>query len=145
MGWCVPSLQQNARPSSRGDGRFMAAGYSGNGLGGQGARGLEPGNKCSYIKTPAVGGWPLDFEWDEAKSEITRRRRGFGFEIAFDFDWEKATIREDRRRDYGEVRFQAFGYARSRRVYIAFTMRRPRTRIISVRLMHEKEAKRYDH
>lgn len=85
----------------------------------------------------------MDFEWDEEKSEDTRRRRGFGFEVAFDFDWENATIREDRRRDYGERRFQAFGRAGSRRVYIAFTMRGLRTRIISVRLMHEKEAKRY--
>jgi len=85
----------------------------------------------------------LEFEWDEAKSEQTRSRRGFGFEIVYDFDWDEAVILEDQRRDYGETRFRAFGYVGTQRVFIAFTTRGAITRIISVRLMHEKEARQY--
>ena len=85
----------------------------------------------------------MDFEWNEAKSEETRERRGFGFEVVFDFDWDNARITEDRRFDYGETRYWAIGYAGMRRLFVTFTLRGDVKRIISVRAMHEKEARRY--
>lgn len=82
-------------------------------------------------------------EWDEEKSEKNRRERGFGFEIAYEFDWDSAIYRVDARFDYGETRLRAFGRAGDRRLAIVFTHRDGDRRIISVRQMHEKEARRY--
>lgn len=82
-------------------------------------------------------------EWDETKSEQNRFMRGFGFEIAYEFDWENAVIRQDDRKDYGEIRWQAFGWARQLRLAIVYTERPSGMRIISVRRTHEKEAKEY--
>lgn len=85
----------------------------------------------------------MDFEWDEAKSEWNREHRGFGFEVVYEFDWDNATIEEDRRMDYGEERYRAFGRAGDMNLFVAFTTRFGVVRIISVRRMHKKEAVRY--
>ena len=82
-------------------------------------------------------------EWDETKSEQNRAMRGFGFEIVYEFDWENAVIHQDDRKDYGEIRWRAFGWARQLRLAIVYTERPGGMRIISVRRMHEKEAKEY--
>jgi uncharacterized DUF497 family protein len=82
-------------------------------------------------------------EWDDAKSERNRVLRGFGFEIADAFDWSSAVVERDERKDYGEVRYRAFGRAGELKLCVAFTLRGPETRIISVRRMHDKEARKY--
>ena len=82
-------------------------------------------------------------EWDEEKSERNRRLRGFGFELAEAFDFAGAWIVEDRRRDYGERRFRAVGRIDGLPYMVVFTPRDERIRIISMRRMHEKEARRY--
>ncbi|RMB11948.1 BrnT family toxin [Eilatimonas milleporae] len=83
------------------------------------------------------------FEWDETKSLECSGRRGFSFDIVHEFDWETAVIAEDTRQDYGERRFRAFGMVDGAYFCVAFTPRAGRLRIISVRRMHGKEAKRY--
>jgi len=82
-------------------------------------------------------------EWDETKPETNRVKRGFGFEIANRFEWSSAFVERDDRKDYGEVRYRAFGKAGELKLCIAYTFRGPETRIISVRRMHEKEARKY--
>ena len=82
-------------------------------------------------------------EWDEAKSEKNRAERGFGFEIADGFDWASAIVERDDRKDYGEVRYRAFGRAGELKLCIAYTLRGSETRVISMRRMHEKEARKY--
>jgi uncharacterized DUF497 family protein len=82
-------------------------------------------------------------EWDETKSETNRIKRGFGFEIVYEFDWDRASYDRDTRRDYGEERFRAYGWAGELRLCIAFTNRNGDRRIISVRQMHEEEAEFY--
>ena len=82
------------------------------------------------------------YEWDEAKSQECLKRRGFDFSIIQDFDWK--CVIKDNRRDYGEARFRAFGTIEGEPYSVAFTLRGERIRIISLRRMHEKEAKRYD-
>lgn len=82
-------------------------------------------------------------EWDEEKSERNRVTRGFGFEIAHEFDWSAAIVERDDRKDYGEIRYRAFGRAKALRLCIAFTVRGDETRIISVRRVHDKEARKY--
>ncbi len=82
-------------------------------------------------------------EWDEDKSQGNRKKRGFGFEIMEEFDWSSAHIEEDLRKDYGERRFRAFGRAGDLRIAVAFTPRNGDIRVISVRRMHDKEARKY--
>ena len=83
------------------------------------------------------------FEWDEEKSALNRRLRGFGFELVHEFDFASARIVEDRRKDYGERRFRAVGRIEGMPCMVVFTPRGGRLRIISMRRMHEKEAERY--
>ena len=82
-------------------------------------------------------------EWDEAKSEANRRRRGFGFDVAalvFDGDtleWD------DTRRDYGEKRVIAIGQVRGRRLVVVYTWRQGVRRIISARKANKGESDAY--
>jgi len=84
-----------------------------------------------------------DFEWDDAKSARNAHVRGFGFELVHDFDFAAARIITDGRKDYGEARFRAVGRIGGRPYMVVFTPRGSRLRIISMRRMHEKEARRY--
>ena len=49
----------------------------------------------------------------------------------------------DERKDYGELRFRAVGRIEGRPYMVVFTPRGKRLRIISMRRMHEKEARKY--
>lgn len=83
--------------------------------------------------------------WRPLRIDTTgnREKRGFGFEIVEEFDWASAHIEEDLRKDYGERRFRAFGTAGDLKIALAFTLRGDDIRIISVRRMHDKEARKY--
>lgn len=83
----------------------------------------------------------MDIEFDPVKSEECREKRGFGFEIAERF--AVVLVAEDTRRDYGEPRFRAFGTIDGGKFCLAFTPRNGRVRVISLRRMHDKEARRY--
>lgn len=83
------------------------------------------------------------YEWDDAKDAFNRRKHGVGFAIVFDFGWEDAVLELDGRYAYGEERFRAFGRHEGRPFCVAYTPRGNRLRVISVRPMHEKEARRY--
>jgi len=48
-------------------------------------------------------------EYDAAKNARNILQRGLPFDLVALFDWGTATIEQDARRDYGEVRFQATG------------------------------------
>lgn len=84
-----------------------------------------------------------EFEWDEEKSKANRKARGFGFELAQEFDFSSAVILVDDRKDYGETRFRAFGFIGNDVYNLVFTKRSENLRVISLRRCHEKEAKRY--
>ncbi len=83
------------------------------------------------------------FEWDEEKNRWTREHRGLDFSIVYEFDWEKAVVTEDKRKEYGELRFLAYGMVGDRLLNIVFTPRGDTMRIISMRHVHRKEGKRY--
>jgi uncharacterized DUF497 family protein len=53
----------------------------------------------------------MDFEWDEAKSDLNFRVRGFGFDFAALIFRGPVLEGEDERADYGERRIRAFGEA----------------------------------
>ena len=85
-----------------------------------------------------------EFEWDDAKAAQNLRAHGVSFELArevfrdrFMVDWP------DAREDYGEERYRAMGMVGNRLVYVAYTMRDERIRIISARLTEPGERRRY--
>lgn len=82
--------------------------------------------------------------WDDAKNErnITARRIDFA-DLDGAFDGRFALVAEDKRRDYGEPRFnmlvELFGVI----LNITFTQRLLKYRIISARLANRKERRAY--
>ena len=84
-----------------------------------------------------------EFEWDEKKAELNFRKHGVMFETA-------ATVFLDENRleyyDYehstDEDRFITIGMADSV-LFVVYTVRYPKTRIISARLANERERKMY--
>jgi uncharacterized DUF497 family protein len=87
----------------------------------------------------------MEFEWDETKNGINKGKHQVGFEVIVDFDWDRASLRIDDRRDYGEERNLAYGPIAVRGLHvIAFTMRGDNYRIISVRPFGRKDYRYYE-
>ncbi|MDR9468444.1 BrnT family toxin [Marinospirillum sp.] len=86
----------------------------------------------------------MEFEWDEAKSDTCFTERGFdfGYVLRSFFDPERR-IREDRRFDYSETRYQMLGQIEGRVFCVVYTIRQQRIRIISARKANKREVKRY--
>lgn len=85
-----------------------------------------------------------EFEWDDAKARINIARHDVSFEMArkvfrdpFALDWL------DDREDYGEARSVAVGLAGHQLLWVAYTMRDHRIRIISARVAEPRERKAY--
>jgi len=85
----------------------------------------------------------VDFEWDDAKSEANRRRRGFGFDYASLIFLGRILVRIDDREDYGELRINALGLIDGDLYHVTYTDRDGVRRIISARRAHRKERKRW--
>jgi uncharacterized DUF497 family protein len=85
----------------------------------------------------------MRFEFDLAKSAKNERERGLSFAAAallFDgprLEWE------DRRNDYGEIRFSTLGEIEGRTFCASFTRRGEAIRIISFRKANARETRRY--
>ena len=83
----------------------------------------------------------IEYEWDEAKSRSNVERGRVSFEAMGDFEWETAVVtRSDRR---GEARWAATGYIEGRLHRVVYTVRKDRTRIISLRIANRKEERDY--
>jgi uncharacterized DUF497 family protein len=85
-----------------------------------------------------------DFEWDDAKAASNDALHGVTFDIArsvfqdpFALDWL------DDRHDYGEARFATIGMSDGRLLFVAYTMRGDRIRIISARGAEPHERRAY--
>ncbi|HVV27364.1 MAG TPA: BrnT family toxin [Rhizomicrobium sp.] len=81
----------------------------------------------------------MEFEWDDAKSERTRKERGFGFEDAALIFAGPVLEWEDQRQDWGETRILAVGSVDSDILAVVYTDRESRRRIISARKARKKE------
>ena len=84
-------------------------------------------------------------EWDEEKRKRNIAERGIDFEDAIDvFSDQDMQLYLDKRRDYGEERFIAYGLSKNRRLRVCFTVRDEIIRVITMFKVHEKEwNKRY--
>jgi uncharacterized DUF497 family protein len=80
-----------------------------------------------------------EFEWDEAKSELNRRVRGFDFEHAARIFSSPVQTSLDQRRDYGEQRIIAVGEFAGEVLVVVYTDRGSVRRIISARRASRKE------
>jgi uncharacterized DUF497 family protein len=52
--------------------------------------------------------------FDPRKSAMNVAERGLSFELAAAFEWDMALIKEDTRKDYGEVRLQVWALMEGR-------------------------------
>lgn len=81
-------------------------------------------------------------EFDPAKDASNIARHGLSLADFAGFDAEPTVLVDDRK-DYGEVRYRAFGRIDGRGHCLVFTYRGNDMRLISFRPAHEKEMKRH--
>ena len=87
----------------------------------------------------------MDFEWDDVKSELCFRDRGFDFAYAAQAFFDPTRIiHADNRHSYGEDRYQLMGQIDSRLFMLVYTQRRGVTRIISARKPNLREVSNYE-
>ena len=85
-----------------------------------------------------------DFEWDDRKATANARKHAVTFEMARDVFKDPFAIDElDDRADFGEVRFATTGMVEGHLLFVAYTMRGERIRIISARGAEPHEQRRY--
>lgn len=94
---------------------------------------------------------PENFEWDENKNASNRQKHKLDFEFAAQIFDGMVLEKIDNRRNYGEVRyialgetqFVALGEIHGIVLYVAFTWRAEKRRIISARKATQKESEVY--
>ena len=85
-----------------------------------------------------------NFEWDDTKAVANYAAHGVSFEAARDvFKDAFAVDWLDERVPYGEDRYAIIGMVEDHLLYVAYTMRRDKIRIISVRGAEPHERRRY--
>ena len=80
---------------------------------------------------------PVTF--DPQKSERNRQLRGLPFELAEDFDFSTAILRQDMRQAYPEARYQALGMLGDMVGFLVFTPTGDGYRVMSLRKASRKE------
>jgi hypothetical protein len=85
----------------------------------------------------------LELEWDERKRQNALQRRQLDFADVERFEPESVRTEPDLRKDYGEPRFNSFGYLDSVLCTFCWTPRNGRVRIISMRKANDRERKKY--
>lgn len=86
----------------------------------------------------------MQIGYDPQKNERNIIERGLPFDDVVFLDWEQALIRLDDRKDYGEIRYNAFAIGEDGKPYcVTFTFRGEIIWIISFRRAREKERKLY--
>jgi len=88
----------------------------------------------------------IGFEWDEANAIKNWELHQVTSEDAEDvFFHDPLVVRSDLRHSKREKRYYALGQTRaSRRLFVAFTIRRKLIRVISIRDMNRNEASAYE-
>lgn len=84
------------------------------------------------------------FELDAQKDALNVQKHGLPLVAAKDFDFTNAIIVEDTRQDYGEQRWNAYGYhSNGRAMVLCFTKRNEKIRYISYRVANKRECKNF--
>jgi uncharacterized protein len=87
----------------------------------------------------------MEFGWDESKHASNLAKHGLDFADVFSafFDATKIIV-EDKRFNYGEVRFNMLAKIQGRICHITFTERDEIIWLISARKANQREQNRYD-
>lgn len=87
----------------------------------------------------------MEFEWDKGNLEKSRRKHGVTLEEAESvFSDPSLLIIADQKHSGAEERFAIVGKSKEgKSLFIVFTWRAGKIRIISARRMHRKEVERY--
>ncbi len=86
----------------------------------------------------------IGFEWDEKKAELNLKKHGVSFELGTEiFSDPQFLSLEDDRKDYGELREVGIGEIEGIILYVVFTIRGERIRIISTRKANKEEREAY--
>lgn len=88
----------------------------------------------------------MKFEWDETKNQTNILKNGLDF-IDCKEMFVNGTLRQyvDDRKNYGEVRYTAYGYVNNRLMNVVFTERKPNNiRVISFRKANYREVVKYE-
>jgi len=84
------------------------------------------------------------YEWDDRKQFSNIDKHGIDFECIERADWQVAIVARDTRKDYGEVRLQAYLPIDGRLHAVIYVKRSDRRRIISLRKANDKEVDLYE-
>lgn len=85
------------------------------------------------------------FEWDETKRKINLIKHGLDFIDSYKLWQNTMVVIEDRRYDYGEVRYIGYGGLEGRIVVCAYTLPACNcVRIISLRKANRREIRYYE-
>lgn len=88
---------------------------------------------------------PMNFEWDDAKSETCFQERGFDFAYAARaFMDPNRLIQADTRHSHGEKRYQLMGRIEQRLFVVVYTPRQDALRIISARKANQREVQHHE-
>jgi uncharacterized DUF497 family protein len=82
--------------------------------------------------------------FDPAKNAKNIAERGLPFDMVQDLEWDTAIVREDTRRDYGEMRLRVLGRIEGRLHAVVVTPRGDELRVIRLRKANRKEEILYD-
>jgi uncharacterized DUF497 family protein len=85
----------------------------------------------------------MEIELDPAKDEENIRKHGMSLARAKDLEIDKAQVKKDNRKDYGEDRFIAVGPLDGRLCVLIFTLRDTKMRAISLRRANAREQRRF--
>lgn len=86
----------------------------------------------------------MKIEFDPVKDQINLKKHGVSLAAATEIDLDRAIVIEDRRFDYGEARFLAYGPIGGRLHVVWFTMRGAVLRAIGLRRANRRERQRYE-
>ncbi|HED13961.1 MAG TPA: BrnT family toxin [Gammaproteobacteria bacterium] len=86
----------------------------------------------------------MSISYDLNKNKRNIKLRNLGFDRISDLDWDNAWIFEDKRNEYNEARFIAYGMLDERLHFVCFTETKDGIRIISFRKANSREVKRYE-
>jgi uncharacterized DUF497 family protein len=86
----------------------------------------------------------MDLEWDEDKRQKALLERQMDFADVARFEVASLQTFEDLRFDYGEIRFNTYGYLDGVLCTYCWTPRGSRARIISMRKANDRERKSYE-
>lgn len=86
----------------------------------------------------------MEIDFDPAKNERNIRERGLPFTQVAEFDFASASVMQDTRKAYPEIRYIAIGYVHHRLHVLVFCETPRGIRVISFRKANPREVRDYE-